>query len=127
MYIVVLDAQPNARRGDPPDDRGRSRTFNRDPGAPHVHAGELEHAAALHEVSGRPRTSTDTDVFFATITHAASGGGFGGVAIASVAVAEEDNDTPGVTVSQTYLNIPEGESRLLHGGARTRGRPRRCA
>ena len=32
-------------------------------------------------------------------------------------MTEEDNDTPGITVSPTYLNIPEGRVALLHGGA----------
>ena len=47
----------------------------------------------------------------ATITHTASGGGYSGISIASVAVREQDGDTPGVTVTPTYLTIPEGQSR----------------
>ena len=41
-------------------------------------------------------------------------GGYNGLSIASVAVSEQDNDTPippGITVTPTTLSIPEGESR----------------
>ena len=107
MYIVVLDAQPNANVVIRPTIAGDAdlavtpalRTFTRANWSTPQHFT----VSAAEDVDGHDGT--------ATITHAASGGGFGGVAIASVAVTEEDNDTPGVTVSQTYLDIPEGESR----------------
>ena len=43
----------------------------------------------------------------ATFTHSASGGGYDSVAIGSVAATEDDNDAPGVTVSETDLTVAE--------------------
>ncbi len=47
----------------------------------------------------------------ATLSHAASGAdGYAGIAVASVAVVVTDDDTAGVTVSETELSIEEGGS-----------------
>ena len=43
----------------------------------------------------------------ATFTHSASGGGYDSVTIGSVAATEDDNDSPGVTVSATDLTVAE--------------------
>ncbi len=45
-----------------------------------------------------------------TLTHVAEGGGYGSVTIASVVVTVTEDDTPGVTVSETALTVPEGDS-----------------
>ena len=45
-----------------------------------------------------------------TLTHAVSGGDYEGVAAAEVEVSIIEDDTPGVTVSETALTIPEGDS-----------------
>ena len=46
----------------------------------------------------------------ATIEHAASGGGYGGVSVSSITATELDNDTASVTVTPTTLTVPEGGS-----------------
>ena len=43
----------------------------------------------------------------ATISHAVAGGGYDGVAVASVAVTATDDDSIGVTVSETALTVAE--------------------
>ncbi len=43
-----------------------------------------------------------------SIAHSAAGGGYTGVTIASVSVSVTDNDTAGVTVSDTAVDIAEG-------------------
>ena len=45
-----------------------------------------------------------------TLTHAVSGGDYEGVTAADVEVSIIEDDTPGVTVSETALTIPEGDS-----------------
>ena len=45
----------------------------------------------------------------ATISHSASGGGYAGVT-AEVTAMESDNDAPGLTLSETDLTVPEGET-----------------
>ena len=45
-----------------------------------------------------------------TLTHAVSGGDYEGVTAADVEVSIIEDDTPGVTVSETTLTIPEGDS-----------------
>ena len=45
----------------------------------------------------------------ATISHAVTGGGYDGVAVASVAVTATDDDNPGVTVSETTLTLVEAD------------------
>ena len=47
----------------------------------------------------------DADV---TLTHAATGGGYGAVSIGSVKVSVTENDTAGVTVSESDLTVVEG-------------------
>ena len=47
----------------------------------------------------------------ATFTHTPSGGGYAGVAAASVVATEIDDETPGVTVAPTVLSVPEGGGR----------------
>ena len=44
------------------------------------------------------------------LTHAVSGGDYEGVTAADVEVSIVEDDTPGVTVSETALTIPEGDS-----------------
>ena len=46
----------------------------------------------------------------ATIEHAASGGGYGGISVSSVTATEADNDAVGVTVTPTALTVPEGSN-----------------
>ena len=46
----------------------------------------------------------------ATIAHGASGGGYDGIAVASVTATEADDDTAGVTVTPTALAVDEGGS-----------------
>ncbi len=50
---------------------------------------------------------SDADV---TLTHHASGGGYGSVSIGSVVVTVAENDTAGVTLSRTKLTVLEGDS-----------------
>ena len=45
-----------------------------------------------------------------TLTHIVSGGDYEGVTAADVEVSIIEDDTPGVTVSETALTIPEGDS-----------------
>ncbi len=45
-----------------------------------------------------------------TLTHGASGGGYGGVEIASITVTVTENDEAGVTVSESALTVEEGSS-----------------
>ncbi len=45
-----------------------------------------------------------------TLTHAASGGDYGGVSVASVTVSVTEDDTPGVTVSASSLTLSEGDA-----------------
>ena len=47
----------------------------------------------------------------ATVSHAVSGGGYGSVTAADVAVTVEEDDELGVTVTPTALTVPEGDSR----------------
>ena len=49
----------------------------------------------------------DTDDGTATFTHSASGGGYDDVDIASVLATEADDDTAGVSVSESELTVPE--------------------
>ena len=48
-----------------------------------------------------------TDRRATTVTHAAAGGGYDGVAVASVTVTATDDDSAGVTVSETALTVAE--------------------
>ncbi len=54
-----------------------------------------------------PDANTDPDV---TLTHSASGGGYGSVSIDSVVVSITESDTKGVTVSTGMLTVAEGRS-----------------
>ena len=45
-----------------------------------------------------------------TLTHAASGGEYSQVSVASVRVTVEDNDDPGIAVSVPRLTVPEGNA-----------------
>ena len=45
-----------------------------------------------------------------TVSHGISGGGYGSVTVAHVTITVNDDDTPGVSVSQESLSILEGES-----------------
>ena len=58
-----------------------------------------------HGVGGRGQRCTTNDS--ATLTHSASGGGYGSVT-GSVAVTVTDNDTPGLVLDPTSLTVAEG-------------------
>ena len=49
-----------------------------------------------------------------TVTHAASGGGYDGVAVASVTVTATDDDSAGVTVSETTLRVAEAGGTVMY-------------
>ena len=55
-------------------------------------------------------TDADGDNGTATFSHTPVGGGYDGVAAASVTATEADGDTRGVTVAPTALSVPEGGS-----------------
>ena len=65
---------------------------------------------AVQEVTVSAAEDDDAADGAATIEHAASGGGYGGVTVSSVTVTEADNDTAGVTVTPATLTVPEGGS-----------------
>ena len=50
--------------------------------------------------------ATDHDI---TLTHTPTGGGYGEITVDSVSVTIRDNDTHGITVDPTSLEIAEGE------------------
>ena len=52
----------------------------------------------------------DAEDDVATVTHAASGGGYGGIAVAFVRITIEDGDTNGVTLSSPTLTVEESAS-----------------
>ena len=54
------------------------------------------------------RADDDADNGVATFSHTPVGGGYDGVAAASVIATEADGDTRGVTVAPTALSVPEG-------------------
>ena len=60
-------------------------------------------------VTVRAAEDPDSAPDAATVVHTASGGDYAGVS-ASLSVTANDNDTPGVTVSRTALEVPEGAS-----------------
>ena len=51
-----------------------------------------------------------------TITHIVSGGDYEDVTAADVEVTITEDDTTGVTISVTALELPEGECTKLHRG-----------
>ena len=105
-YSVVLDTQPSAAvtvtvggtSGDVSVDKSSLTFTTTDWGTAQtvtVSAAEDDDAA------------TDDAV---TLTHSASGGGFGTVAFGSVAVSVTENDTAGATVTPGALTVIEGSS-----------------
>ena len=64
-----------------------------------------EDAQTVTVTAGEDADTTDDT---ATLAHAASGGGYGAVA-ADLAVTVTDNDTPGLIVSPTSLDVDEGD------------------
>ena len=65
---------------------------------------------AAQEVTVSAAEDDDATNGAATIEHTASGGGYDNVSVSSVAATELDNDTAGVTVMPTTLDVPEGGS-----------------
>ena len=65
------------------------------------------------EVRVSAATDADGDNDVATIRHSVSGADFAGVVVDSVVVTVTDDDTPGVTISETSLSVAES------GGAAT--------
>ena len=66
---------------------------------------------AAQTVTVSAAADADTAAGTATFSHTPSGGGYTGVAAASVTATEADGGTPGVTVVPTALSVPEGGSR----------------
>ena len=104
-YTVVLDTQPTgdvtvtpSRTGGSDTDVTVSNALTFSTGNWDIPQTVTVNAAEDHDASN------DT----ATITHAVSGADYGSVAAASVDVTVTDNDTRGVTISETALTFGEG-------------------
>ena len=67
--------------------------------------------STLQTVTVRAAEDADSAQDTGTVTHTVSGGDYGSVTAADVAVTVTDNDTAGVTVSPTTLPVNEGSTR----------------
>ena len=106
-YTVRLDTQPSSAV--------TVSITSRDTGAVTVSPAQLSFSttdyATAQTVTVTAVDDADADNESVLLTHSASGGGYRDIVMAAVTVTVADDDAPGVTLSVSTLEIPEGESR----------------
>ena len=104
-YTVVLDTQPT---GDVTVTPSRSDDSDTDVTVSNTLAFSTGNWNTPQTVTVNAAEDSDASNDMATITHAVSGADYGSVTAASVDVIVTDNDTRGITISETTLTFDEG-------------------
>ena len=107
-YTVLLDTQPTATVTVTINDPTDNTDVTADPASLSF---STSNWSTLQTVTVRAAEDADSAQDTGTVTHTVSGGDYGSVTAADVAVTVTDNDTAGVTVSPTTLPVNEGSTR----------------
>ena len=107
-YTVLLDTQPTATVTVTINDPTDNTDVTADPASLSF---STSNWSTLQTVTVRAAEDADSAQDTGTVTHTVSGGDYGSVTAADVAVTVTDNDTAGVTVSPTTLTVNEGSTR----------------
>ena len=106
-YTVLLDTQPTATVTVTINDPTDNTDVTADPASLSF---STSNWSTLQTVTVRAAEDADSAQDTGTVTHTVSGGDYGSVTAADVAVTVTDNDTAGVTVSPTTLPVNEGST-----------------